>query len=150
MAERTGTPSERRRDDRLRERVYRLAAVLVVFMMAISVVGRVQAENDADAARTRSDGAEQDRDRLAAKIDEAQTQLDAQQHDLACFADNTTRWERAISDVIVASVSGAEVTPERQQAALDELERVNEALASAKSLCETQPPPGTTTTTAPG
>lgn len=87
---------------------------------------------------------------------DAAVEREQQSQDLACFADNTTKWEVAISDVIVQNLA-APKTPERQEA-LDNLVSLNQELQRSKSLCPRPgapaiPPvavtPGTTTTTSP-
>ena len=132
----TPEPEPRRRDDRLKNRIFLLALVLSVYLMATSTYGRFQAEWDRDATTQRSQVAGEERARAQQSLDDAQRKIDQQQRDLACFADNTTAFERAISGVIVASVREGQVPPERQKAALEELERVNKELSEAKTLCQ--------------
>ena len=146
MAEPETSNERRRHDDTLKERVWKLALVLAVFMMAISTYGRFQAEWERDDTARRSQVATDERARAQDSLDVAQGKIDAQQRDLACFADGTTRWEVAISGVIVSSVREGATTPERQQQALEQLVKVNEELQRSKALC---PAPTTTTSLPP-
>lgn len=126
----------RRRSDR-----WLTITAIVSLWGCIGFVGYVgwYVRDNADTSTRRSATASAERAEQLRVANEAQARLAEQQADLACFADTTSAWESAITDLLLTTVRENPTDAERT-AAIEQVREARERLRQAKTLCGITPP----------